>query len=100
MDVYSRKLKKTIVKTRLVGLLSAILGVACIFFYYFKLLDPWVCIITLSYAMAVCFTLNSTYQEIFSGRKISKINLAFAVIFFLATIGIIVYAFVSGNIKF
>ncbi len=100
MDIYSKKLKKTLVKTRLVGLLSSILGVACIFFYYFKVLDPWVSIITLSYAMAVCFTLNSTYQEIFNGKKISKLNLAFAIIFFFATIGIIIYSFVSGNIRF
>ncbi len=100
MDIYSKALKRRIVKTRLVGILSAILATLCVFFYYFNVLDHWVCIIMLSYSMAISFTLNSSYQDINGALHWSKFSLLFAVVFFVATLALIIYAFASGNIRF
>lgn len=100
MDFYSKMLKKKLLKTRLLGILAGGVGIAYVLFYYFKVIAPWLCVIMLSYVIALNFMLNSTYQEIFSGIKLSKVNLALATLFLLGSIGLMVYAIMTGKITF
>lgn len=85
-------------KARLMGLFASAAGVAYIFFYFFNLVAPWLCVIIIPYTIALIFMFNSTYQEISSGVKLSKVNLSFAVLFFLATLGLLAFSFFSGNL--
>ena len=98
MDFYSKMLKKRILMTRLISILTSAVGVGYVFFYYFNLVDQWLCGIMILYTIAMILMFNSNYQEIFSGIKLSKLNLAFAVLFFLSTVALMVYSIVSGNL--
>lgn len=98
MNVYERSVKKRIVLARTIGLLTSAIGVASIFLYFFEIINPWFCVILLSYCMAMAFVLNSTFQEIRTGRIFCIVNLIFAFIFFVMTIFIIVYSFVTKGI--
>lgn len=98
MDIFEKKTKKRMNFVRIYGLLISAIGVVAIFLYFFKVLNPWFCVILLTYCMGMSFYQNSTYQELKIGRAYGIINIVFAVIFFIATIGIIVYSFVTKNI--
>ena len=100
MDYYSQFLKKKILKTRLIGIFSSLIGLSHLMLYYFGLMNHWLCAVMICYIIAINFLINSTYQEIFSGIKLSRLNLAIAVLFLLGTIALIVYAIISGNLAF
>ena len=100
MDFYSRQVKRRLIKTRMTALLSAILGIVCVLFYYLKIVDSWVCIICLSYSMGISFIMNSSYQELHDSKTWRRLNMILGLLFFLITIGIIIYAFASKNIRF
>ncbi|MCM1324883.1 MAG: hypothetical protein NC218_12280 [Acetobacter sp.] len=99
MDIYEKQIKSRLNWARTNGLLTAAIGVTAIFLYFFKVVNPWFSVILLSYCMAMSFYQNSTYQELKVGRIYGIINLICAVFFLIATIGIIVYSFVTGEIR-
>lgn len=99
MDLYEKQVKKRLNWVRINGLLTAAVGVTAIFLYFFKVINPWFSVILLSYCMAMSFYQNSTYQELKVGRIYGIINAVFAVIFLIATVAIIVYSFVTKNIR-
>lgn len=99
MDLYEKQLKKRLNWVRVNGLLTAAIGVTAIFLYFFNVVNPWFSVILLSYCMAMSFYQNSTYQELKVGRIYGIINIVCAVVFLLATIAIIVYSFMTGNIR-
>lgn len=100
MDAYTRQLKKKIIRVRFTALAASILGIFFILAYFFNLLNKWICIIGLSYTIALTFTLNSTYQDVGGSKAWKGINTAMAVLGYVATLGIIVYAFVAGVFRF
>ena len=100
MDAYTRYLKKRLIGLRMVALLSALIGIAGIFLYFLNAVNPWVCAVIIAYSMAITFTLNSTYQEINSNAFWKKFSMALAFLGFIAIFAIIIYAFVSGALRF
>ena len=100
MDFYAQRLKKRIWRTRIVGIVSALTGIAYVLFYYFNIVNHWLCAVMITYVIALNFLINSTYQEIFSGLKISKLNLSIAILFLLCTIALLAYTIVTAKLGF
>ena len=100
MDAYSKALRKRLVKTRLTGIVAGALAAMCIVFFVLELMNPWICAIVLSYSMGLSCVLNSMQQDIRDAKRWKSFSQFLSVIFFLATIALVVYAFVSGEIRF
>ncbi len=100
MDAYSRQIKKKIILVRFTALAASILGMLFIFAFFFNIFDKWLCIIGISYSIAITFMLNSSYQEVCNSVVWKRINMTLAVLGFLATFGIILYAFIFGIFSF
>ena len=100
MDAYGRVLKQKMYGVRINGLLVSLVGIASIVFYFFQVINPFLCLVLLCYSIGIVFILNSTYQEVRSGKIYSKLNLAFSFLFLAITVGLVVYCFVKGYLRF
>lgn len=100
MDYYSKYIKRKILSLRLLGILSSLAGIGFVLFYYFNIINHWLCGIMICYIIALNFLVNSSYQEIFSGVKMSRTNLIIAILFLLFTIVLIIYTIVTGQFKY
>lgn len=99
LEVYSKRLKKKMIWMRIFGTLLGAIGIAAIFFYYFHIVEPWLCIFLLSYSMGMLFTVNATYQAIVSSYTWASANKIVAYFFYALTLALIIFSFASGNIR-
>ena len=96
---YADYLKRKLMMSRVVGLIVCLLGIACIALYYVKIVNGWLCLITLAYCMANTFSLNSQLQGIKTGNPWQRINAICSIFFYLFVVFLISYGFASGELS-
>lgn len=100
MGAYTNFLKKKLNTSRYIGLFASACAVALIVLYFLNIADRWFAVIDIAYLMGMSFMSNVTCQDIKVGSPWQKFNAALAVICYALAIGLMVYAFVSGEIHF
>lgn len=91
-------LKRKMIVSRLTGIFACLIGLASIVLLYLKLLDEWMCIIIIGYAMATAFSSNSFLQGAKVGNPWQRLNFACAIFFYIVVVVLIVYGFISGEL--
>lgn len=97
---HSAYLKRRMIMSRVLGIMACIFALASIFLMYYKLISEWMCIITISYAMATAFTSNGFLQGIKVGNPWQRINMACAIFFYILVVGLVVLGFINGQLSF
>lgn len=95
---YSGFLKRKMIMSRIMGVISCLIGITCLILYYFKVVNEWMCLIILTYCMANCFMLNSNLQGIKVGNPWQRVNAYCSIFFYLFVVFLISYGFASGNL--
>lgn len=96
---YAGFLKRKLMISRVLGIFTSLLGIACLFLYYFKIVNDWMCIVVLTYCMGNCFSFNSHLQGVKVGNPWQRINSILSFILYLFVIFLISYGFASGNLS-
>lgn len=103
---WGKYLKRKMMISRIMGILGCLIGVACIIIFALQkakvmnvLINDWMCLITLTYSMALAFTLNSGLQGVKVGNPWQRVNAICAVFFYLFVVFLISYGFASGNLQ-
>ena len=99
--------KRKMVKSRLIGILCCLLVLTCVVIYSLNatkvideiLLSPWMCIIAISYCLGTIFSANSFLQNIKVGNPWQRINALFSVLFYVLVAFLIVYGFITKELK-
>ena len=99
MDYYSKHLKRKMIKVRLAGIFACLIGIAGIVLRFLELVPPWLCIISSAYAMALIFSFNGSLQGIRGGNPWARVNVFCALLMFAFVIFLIVYGFMTGELK-
>lgn len=99
MNDYAKHLRNKMMMSRLLGILACLIAIAGIVLRFLEILSPWLCIISIAYAMAIIFGFNSNLQDIRVGNPWQRINALLAVLMFALVIFLIVYGFVSGELE-
>lgn len=98
MQEYNGYLKRRLMLSRILGIITCLVGITCLVLYYFKIVNEWMCLVVLTYCMANCFTLNSQLQGVRVGNPWQRINAICAMFFYLFVVFLISYGFASGNL--
>ena len=96
----ARYMKRNLVYSRIMGVLFCLLCAAALAFLYFKVFDPWTCMMVVSFALAGIFISNAQLQGIKVGRRWQVVNLVIAFVCYAAVIVFVVIGFVNGTIRF
>lgn len=95
---YSAYLKRKMMLSRILGILTCLFGFACIVLYYFKLVNDWMCLVVLAYCMGNAFSFNSNLQGVKIGNPWARLNAICSFAMYLLVVFLISYGFVSGNL--
>lgn len=98
MQNYTAFLKRKMITSRIMGMLSCFLIVACLVLMHLKLINSWMGVIGICYSMATIFSSNSFIQDIRTGNPWQRINTACAIFFYIGVVALIIYGFVAGEI--
>lgn len=99
----AKYMKRSLVFSRLMGLIFCLICAGALALMYFKVFDQWMCMIVVSFSMAGIFICNSYLQSIKSaknGRTWQVVNLLLAFLCYCAVITFVTIAFVNGSLKF
>ena len=94
----AKYLKSKMMRSRLIGIITCIFALIAISVFFFKLINEWLCIIVLTYCLGNIFSANSFIQDIKVGNPWQRLNGIISIIFYVLTVGLIVYAFVTKNL--
>ena len=98
MDDYVAYLKRRMMVARLMGILACLVAIAGILLKYFNLINEWLCIISIAYAMGTIFASNSNLQDIRVGNPWQGVNALAAALLYVFVIFLIAYGFAEGLI--
>lgn len=96
---YAGFLKRRMMMSRILGIFTCLLGIACIVLFYLKIVNDWMCLVVLAYCMANCFSLNSNLQGVKVGNPWQRVNSICAIILYLFVVFLISYGFASGEMS-
>lgn len=99
MNYYTKHLKHKMMMARILGIMACLVAIVGLVLKYFEIINEWMCIITISYAMGTIFAFNSNLQDIKVGNPWHRINAICAILFFAFVIFLIVYGFISGQLQ-
>lgn len=94
----AKYLKKRMITQRMTGILTCLLALTSIGVYYYQLINGWMCVIVLAYCLGSVFTANSFIQDIKVGNPWSRVNSICSIAFYVLTVGLIIYGFVTKNL--
>lgn len=97
---YTKYIKKRLTFSRFNGFLASAAAIVLVVLYFLEKVNPWLAVIDITYFVGMTFNCNVTCQDIKKGSPWQKINAAFAVISYLLAIGLMVYALVTGELRF
>ena len=100
MGSYKKLLKQKFTRARVYGTITSIWGIILVLLYFLSQLDKWLLIVMIGYSLGAIFMSNITYQDIKSGNPWPKINAALAILFYLVSIGLMIYGFVIGELSY
>ncbi len=95
----ARYLKKRMITSRMIGILACLFSLAGIVVYYMSWINEWLCIIIISYCLGNIFTSNSFIQDMKVGNPWHRVNGVCSIIFYLLTVALIIYGFVTHNLS-
>ena len=98
MQAQAKFLKRKMIMSRVIGLLCCLVAIAMIFIYYFKTINEWLSIISISYCTATIFVTNSFIQDVRVGNPWQRVNGACAILLYLFTLFLLVWGFTHGHI--
>jgi hypothetical protein len=90
-------------KFTLLKIEGAFFALAMIFFtvmFYFEYISKAMLIVMLLMFTAFLFSINATIQEARTSKRMGRINLFFSVLFFLVSLGFMVYFYSVGLLTF
>ncbi len=92
-------LKKKMITQRISGIITCLLALTSIGVYYFEIINGWMCVIVLTYCLGSVFTANSFIQDIKVGNPWQRVNSICSIAFYVLTVGLIIYGFVTHNLE-
>ncbi len=95
----ARYLKKRMLISRIIGIFACLFSLTGIAVYYFNLINEWLCIIVIAYCLGNIFTSNSFIQDMKVGNPWHRVNGVCSIIFYILTVALIIYGFVSHNLS-
>lgn len=100
VEDYSGFLKRRMMLSRILGVVTCLAGITCLVLFYLKIVNEWMCLVVLTYCMANCFSLNSNLQGVKVGNAWQRVNMISSFILYFFVVFLISYGFASGNLGF
>ena len=96
---YNKYLKSKLFFSRIMGLIFCLICAGALTLMYFKILDKWITMVVIAFAMACIFIANSFLQNVKAGRKWQVINLILALVCYAGVVTFVTLGFIEGTIK-
>ena len=91
-------LRRKMRMSRIVGTICCLAIIVTLVMYYLKRMNEWLAIINICYCIATIFVSNSFLQDIKVGNPWQRINGLISILFYLATVGLIIWGFANGQL--
>ncbi len=96
MNDYTKHLKNKMMLARIFGILACLVAIAGIVLKYLEIINAWLCIISIAYALGTIFGFNSNLQDIKVGNPWQRINGICSLLMYAFVIFLIIYGFATG----
>lgn len=90
--------KRKMIMSRVIGVLCCLVAIGAIVIYYLKTINEWLSVITISYCAATVFVTNSFIQDIRVGNPWQRVNGFCAILLYMFTVFLMVWAFIHGHL--